>query len=484
MSRNIKIIVLLTLCVGIGLVNVFLMPPFMNPDEIQHFLFSANYAYAGDHGRLKDLEIRVVQLLKDYRWFHFIGVGPGWENIENLKDVNFLNHFTMKKYTISKSYFHYIYGKVLRLTGIRDPLIAFYFLRLLSFFIYLAIFFLSFVFYKKYFPAHWYYLLASQLLIYQLATILNSVNCDVLLTLLGMLFFTFAYRFMAVPHEGTPKPENHENSATKAPRHQESFCNKPLSVPLCLRAFVAIFLVLISALASLVKTGGILFFLYFFILLLFKYGVNRKSLKWLILGVFLFVIVFSWFNYWFPERFFKLYGVIFLKLRAITGVAAVGAGGGGDIGAVANIGFFDSIVDSFYFYTGWMGFKLSGAWYWVLKFFLLMAVIGVIVMVCMKKTAGRRWLVYGLVLIVVQSLATRFYYGSGLMAQGRYLYPLLIPIVMLIYKGLNSMEVFLKLKRNYLVISYILFLVLFFVMALSRVISVFYLEIASPHVGL
>lgn len=467
MNHRIAMIVLLVLCIGIGLVNVFLMPPFMNPDEIQHFMFSANYAYAGsgDQGQLKDLDIRMLRLLKDYRWFHFIGVGPGWENIENLKDVFFINYFSTEKYTISKSYFHVIYGKVLRLTGIRDPLTALYFLRLLSFLIYLAIILLSFFFYRKYFPGHWYYLLASQLLIFQLGTILNSLNYDVLLTFLGVLFFIFAYLFM------------NENLAARAPSFFSSrsfaFLGRPAGT------LVAISLVLISALASLIKTGGILFFLYFFLLLLFKYGVNRKLLKWLFLGIFLSVIVFSWFNYWFPGRFFKLYGLMFMKLRAISGVAAVG-----DSGAAAQIGFFDSIVDSFYFYTGWMGFKLAGVWYWVLKFFLLTAMIGVIVMVSRKKAAEKRWLVYGLVLIILQSLAIRFYYGSGLMAQGRYLYPLLIPIIILIHSGLNSMEVFLKLKRNYLVLSYILFLALFFVMAMIRVISVFYLEIASPHVGL
>lgn len=451
MNRNAVMIALLSLCAGIGLVNVFLVPPFMNPDEIQHFMFSANYAYAADPAQLKNLDSKVLQLLKDYRWFHFIGVGPGWENIANLKDVFFLNYFTTEKYSISKSYFHVLYGKVLRLTGIRDPLTAFYFLRLLSFSMYLAICFLCFFFYKKYFPDHWYYLMSGQLLIYQVGNILNSLNYDVLLTFLGVLFFIFAYRFMMTDEK---------------------------------RGLSIVFLLVIAALASLVKTGGVLFFLYFFILLLFKYGFNRKMLKWLLLGALLFAVVFSWFNYWFPGRFFKLYGVIFLKLRALALTEA----------AAANIGFFDSILDSYYYYTGWMGFRLPGAWYWVLKFFLLMAVIGVIVMLSRKKTAdvsartvfspGKRWIIYGLVLLVVQLLAIRFYYGSGLMAQGRYLYPLLIPIMMLIYSGLNSLAVFLKFKRNYLFISYILFLVLFFVMALSRVITVFYLEIASPHVGL
>ncbi len=37
-------------------------------------------------------------------------------------------------------------------------------------------------------------------------------------------------------------PVDHENFATKAPRHQGFFNNKPLGVPLCLRAFVAIFI--------------------------------------------------------------------------------------------------------------------------------------------------------------------------------------------------------------------------------------------------
>ncbi|HLP45814.1 MAG TPA: hypothetical protein VK469_07710, partial [Candidatus Kapabacteria bacterium] len=412
--------------------------------------------------QLKNLDGKVLQLLKDYRWFHFIGVGPGWENIANLKDVFFLNYFSTEKYTISKSYFHILYGKVLRLTGIRDPLTAFYFLRWLSFLMYITICFLCYFFYKKYFPDHGYYLMAGQLLIYQVGNILNSLNYDVLLTFLGVLFFIFAYRFMMTDEK---------------------------------KGLAIVLLLVIAAVASLVKTGGVLFFLYFFILLLFKYGFNRKMLKWLLLGTLLFAVIFSWFNYWFPGRFFKLYGVIFLKLRALGGgVTRAGTGLGGDNGTAANIGFFDSIVDSFYFYTGWMGFRVPGAWYWVLKSFLLAAVTGLIVMLSRKKTTadpagivfspGKRWLMYGSVLLVVQLLAVRFYYGSGLMSQGRYLYPLLIPIIMLIYSGLNSLEVFLKFKRNYLLFSYLLFLVLFFVMALSRVITVFYLEIASPHVGL
>ena len=182
-------IALLVFAAGTGLVNVFLMPPFMNPDEVQHFMFSAGYAYSGDEGgddeQLKEVDAEVLHILKDSRWFHFIGVGPGWETFEKIQDIYYLKYFTREKRSISKTYFHFIYGKILKVTGIKDTLIAFYFLRLLSFFIYLGIFLLSLFFYKKYFPGGWFYLIAAQLLVFQVGTILNSVNYDVLLTLLG-----------------------------------------------------------------------------------------------------------------------------------------------------------------------------------------------------------------------------------------------------------------------------------------------------------
>ena len=101
-----------------------------------------------------------------------------------------------------------------------------------------------------------------------------------------------------------------------------------------------------------------------------------------------------------------------------------------------------------------------------------------------SEIPGVKWLLYVIVITVIHLLSIRLYYGSGLMAQGRYLYPLLIPLIMFIYGGLSYIERFFKFKRAYLNLSYILFLVLFFLAALVRVVSVFYLEYASPHMGL
>lgn len=434
------------LAVGIGLVNVFLVPPFMNPDEVQHFMFTAGYAYSGDEERLKEVDRDVLQILKKYRWFHFVGIGPGWETVHQLQDVYFLNYFTRDKRSISKTYFHFVYGKILKISGIRDSLTAFYFLRLLSFCIYIGIFFLSFYFYRRYFPGGWLYLIVAQLLVFQAGTILTSVNYDVLLTLLGVLFFIAAYRFL------------------------ESGGGRNILI-----------LILFAALASLIKTGGVLFIIYFFILILFRYRFSLKFLKRLPLALLAFVIIFSWFNYLFPDRFFTLYTIIFGKLQSI------GNGGGG------GMGFFESVLESFYFYTGWMAFKLPGVWYLILKIFLSISIVGVAAGIGIKRLRNReesseipgvKWLLYVFVITVIHLVSIRLYYGSGLMAQGRYLYPLLIPVIMFIYGGLSYIRRFLKFKWDYLNFSYILFLVLFFLAALVRVVSVFYLEYASPHMGL
>lgn len=439
------LIVLLVLTMGIGLVNVFLIPPFMNPDEIQHFVFSATHAYGEE--KLRKLDGEVLELLKEHKWFHFIGVGPGWENTKQLKDIYFINYFSREKDSVSKSYFHFVYGKLLKISGIGEPLKAFYFLRLVSFFIYMGILLFSFYFYRRYFPDVWFYLTAGQLLVVQLGAILNAVNYDVMLTLLGVLFFAVSYRFM----DGGGRRD-------------------------------LVFLVLLAAMASLIKTGGILFFLYFFILLVFKYKPGVAALKRLVPAVFVFIIIFSWFNYWFPERFFTLYTAIFSRLHTLGDVVFNGESTAG------GLGFFNSILDSFYFHTGWMAFKVHGAWYVVLKIFLLAAVIGVVLGVVSKKlnipAVERKWAFYALVVIGLQLAAIRIYYGSGLMAQGRYLYPLLIPVMVLIYTGLKRLETCFNFQRPYLLTAYLFFQAVFFIFAFIRIVSAFYLELPSPHPGL
>jgi hypothetical protein len=439
--------ILLIFAAAFGLVNIFLIPPFMNPDEIQHFMFTAEYAYNPD--QLQQLDRDVLQILKDHKWFRFIGVGPGWERIKQIKDIFFLRYFAREKHSISKTYFHSLYGKVLALSGIRAPLTAFYFLRFLSFLFYLAIFALCLFFYRAYFPSYWIYMAMGQLLLFQPASILTSVNYDVLLTLLGVMFFIIAYRFM------NSRGDDRLNLAA---------------------------LIILSALAALVKKGGLLFFVYFFLLPAFKYKITPKMLKRFGLALLAAAIVFVWFNYWFPGRFFTLYTALFIKLRSLFQLSA------GDVAGLFNFGFFDSVMDSFYFHTGWMGFKIGAAWYLLLKLFFLAAVFGIIAGPGLKKPAlpslSKRWHVYALLLFIMQLLFIWLYYGSGETAQGRYLFPLFIPIITIIFCGLNTIETRFNFPKPYLKLSLLALQAVILVIALIRTLSVFYLQVASPHAGL
>lgn len=446
-SKKKLTLLLVLIAVAFGLVNVFLIPPFMNPDEIQHFMFTANYAY--NSKQLEKLDAELLQLLKDYKWFHFIGVGPGWEKITRIKDIYFLNYFVREKYSVSKTYFHFLYGHALKLSGIKTPIRAFYFLRFLSLLFYLAIFLCCLWFYQTYFPDFWIFMASGQLLLFQPTTILTSVNYDVLLVLLGVLFFILAYRFLATESEDW--------------------------VDLTL-------LVVVSALAAVIKKGGLLFFLYLFLLLLFKSRSIWRLLKRIVLTMLITVVVFSWFNYLLPGRFFALYTSIFSKYRGVFHIPIE------TNNSLFEPGFFTSVWNSFYFYTGWMGFKLDSWWYIALNAFFFLAIVGAIGLLLIKKCGAshleKKWHLYIMGVIGLQLLSIWLYYGSGLTAQGRYLYPLLLPIITLLFGGLHAIEKYFDWRKHYLLYSLLVLDSFFLVAALVRIISVFYLEIASPHPGL
>jgi hypothetical protein len=426
---------------SIGLFQVFLMPPFQNPDEIQHFLYTATYAYSPQE--MEIVETELLELLKEYKWFHFIGIGPGWESIKKISDISFVFHFDPERRTARKTFFHFIYGKILKISGIKDVLTAFYFLRLISSFFFFIVFLLIIWFFRTYFPQKCEYYLIGFILVFQLLTIMNAVNYDVFMVLFGTTFFIFAYRYL--------QSENKIDLAV---------------------------LLFTSAVLTLTKLAGIMFFAYLLILLGIKVKWDLKLVKNFFFVLLLVLLGFCWMNYLFPERFFNLYSVIF----------GVWQDGGALVGErILRFGLFNSMIDSFYFYTGWMGFKLNEFWYLVLKIFLLISIMGIFFRLFLKRVKTsmleKKWLIYSLVVCVLHTFTIWLYYGSRHTVQGRYLYPVIVPIIILVYSGLHYFQQQLRLKKDYILVIYILFQVILAVFAMARIISVFYLEIASPHPG-
>ena len=238
-DRRILIAAVLLTALVLGLVQVFLIPPFQNPDEIQHFLYSAASAYSPK--QLETIEARVLERLKEYRWFHFVGFGPGWENIKKISEVSFVFHFDLNRESARNTLFHFLYGKILKISGISGELNAFYFLRLVSTFFYLLTIVSLTWFSLTYFPKEWVYYLVGFLLVFQLTTIMNAVNYDVLMVFLGSIFFMFAYRYF----------------------HWEKTAD-----------FAG--LLITAAVATLIKLTGIMFFGVLFILLFIKVKCELK----------------------------------------------------------------------------------------------------------------------------------------------------------------------------------------------------------------
>lgn len=444
-DKRILIPGLLITAIVIGLFQVFLIPPFQNPDEIQHFLYSASYVYTPQ--QMESVEDQVLELLKTNKWFHFVGIGPGWENIKKISDISFVFHFNPDRKSTRKTFFHFLYGKILKISGIKDVLIAFYFLRLVSSFFFIIVVFLLYWFFRTYSPQKWEYYLIGFVLVFQLMTIMNAVNYDVFMVLFGCIFFIFAYKYF--------------------------YMEKKLDLAVLLIA---------AAMATLAKLAGIMFFLYLFVLLCMKVKWDKTLVKNFLLGFLIVILGFCWMNYLFPERFFDLYSVIFGVWRDFSGSLSTAGE------KVLKLSLFDSMADSFYFHTGWMGFKLSGFWYLVLKLFLLFSIIGVFFGLFFKKmktpALEKKWTIYILAVCILHAFSIWLYYGSKAAVQGRYLYPIIIPIILLVYPGLQYVQQWFRLKRDYILVVYIIFQAVFAVFAITRIISVFYLEIASPHPGL
>jgi len=443
-DQRILIVILLVTGVVMGLVQVFLIPPFQNPDEIQHFLYTAAYAYPAQ--QMETTAARLLELLKEYKWFHFVGIGPGWENIKKISDVSFVFHFDPDRKTARRTFFHFLYGKILKISGITDVLTAFYFLRVISTFFFIVVLFLISWFFRTYFPQKWEYYLIGFLLVFQLMTIMNAVNYDVFMVLFGSIFFIFAYQYVQLEKK------------------------TDLAV-----------LLIAAAVAALTKLVGIMFFVYLFILICMTVKWDWKRVKNFFFVLLVIILGFCWMNYLFPGRFFNLYSEIFSVWRDLSSsLSTTGEW-------VLRLSLFDSLADSFYFYTGWMGFKLREFWYLVLKIFFIFSIIGVFFGLFLKrmKIQGleKKWLIYSLIVCALHTLSIWLYYGSRQTVQGRYLYPVIIPIIILVYTGLRYFQQWFGLKKDYILIVYIIFQVVMAVFAVTRIISVFYLEIASPHPG-
>jgi len=162
--------------------------------------------------------------------------------------------------------------------------------------------------------------------------------------------------------------------------------------------------------------------------------------------------------------------------------------------------FFLTLSDSFLLKFGWMAFGVHKIFYYIWRILILFSLFGIIVYfgnliyssikssrIKYKSSTVTRLTLFSLLPVIIQIIGIWLYQGtSNILPQGRYMFPLLLPIAFIFVLGLKSFFDMFHKKGGLIAIS--LFLIAEFIFLNYAlwyyVIPVFHLTVKSPHPGI
>jgi len=159
-----------------------------------------------------------------------------------------------------------------------------------------------------------------------------------------------------------------------------------------------------------------------------------------------------------------------------------------------------NLTDSFFLKFGWMAYSADKLFYWVWRISLSLSFLGVIIFFgkyiyfgirrfCRTSynSSILRITLFTLIAVFTQIINVRIYQGTKfILPQGRYLFPLILPIALIFILGLkNLFDLFHKKGGQVAVMLFVLFEFFFFnYVVWNYLIPVFHLTVKSPHPGL
>jgi len=461
MSKRLVLLYAAALCL---LLN-FLIPPFQNPDEPQHF--GAVLIYALGSSRGPEIEERVIEQMDRFDWWRMAGMGRPAELPRRFADIPFL-HFAGSELMASQLVlYHAAAGSLLRLVPSEDVLTLYYVCRLFS-----AVLF------------------CGSLLL--LAAAFSQVARGIGQTAgLGFFFILFLPQFSVL-------------SLSVNPESLAIFWGALFFYALAARMSgragrLTLAVLPVAALGGFLtdRTGFFLvplaLILPFFFL---KRGQPARSLTLIGGSLLVTLVAASWAAWLLPVQVYS--GLSAVREYFLRGLPqAVRLAAPPDFAAR----YFLRLLDSFWLKFGWMAFPAPGFFYYVWRTAALLSFLGILVL------AGRRLLGFhqaglpekpgpartgrlvgvcaaavGLQLAAlwVTSLPTQSF------AQGRYLFPVIFPLALLFVLGLESLgDIFGRLTGRVFVAAFLIFEVIFFVLAVwSQIAPVFHLTVRAPHPGI
>jgi len=458
---------LLIFVLAVGVVLNFVVPPFQSPDEPHHFgaiLIHSMGEKRGDH-----IEREIIRMMDQNNWWRFVGMGRPEILPERISDVKFLmgyypgTDFRMRLANIT--FFHFFLGKIVRIFTGSNIAAAYYFCRLISFFFILGALVLAFLGIQKITDAEENLLLMSFLFILFLPQfLLNvvSVNSDSLAIFLGVLFFYAVTSLFA----GEVKIHNFVFVLLAAGLGFLTDRSTFLLIPLCL-------------------------VIPFFLIRRKNYQTSIVSLLVFFLG--LMILVAAFVNL-FPlqaensiQIFQKNLGQISQSLPELVFFGE------------ASRKFLTFILDGFLLKYGWSAFEVAGGFYYIWRILVLFSMIGIGVFVVkfVQSRIKKKTLRFGnplylkligfflLAVFMEVSAAWTLYGTRNILAQGRYIFPFILPVAFLFVVGIKTFsDLFHPQAGKIAIASFILIEFLFLNYCLwSYILPVFHLSIRSPHPG-
>jgi len=188
---------------------------------------------------------------------------------------------------------------------------------------------------------------------------------------------------------------------------------------------------------------------------------------------------------------------IYLSVKALAaGGEAASLAGILDLSGFARM-FWGFTADGLLLKFGWLVFGVPKAIYWVWRILLVAAGAGLVVRLVkwakarmrdegVEEKAGARWIVLAVAVVELQAFGMWAYYGThGILGQGRYFFPVILPGFFLLAVGLNDFgDMIKKGAGRKLVAAAILgeFLLLVFTLWTS-IVPAFHLILRGPHPG-
>ena len=453
--------------VAVGILFNFIIPPFQNPDEAQHFgniIINAR----GEEQR-EAVEQEVIRFMDEHNWWKLLGMGRPAELPDKIADIRFIMGYSSSsdfRDRINRIVlYHFILGNVVRVFFRDDIVSAYYLCRLVSFLFIFGAIILTAVSLRKIAEDKWRFNSWSLLFVIFLPQFLVnivSVNADSMAIFLGTVFFYAVVSLI--------KGEV-----------------KLIYFVLIYAAAVAGFMTDRSTFLLLPLSIVVPFFL-----------IQGKKYKNLIVYSITFLMAMlmlsTLFVIFFPMQADSSIGLFtksFVEIgEAIPGLLAFDS---------QSMGFINFLCDSFLFKFGWAGFGTGTAVYFLWRFLIFATIIGVGAYFVryiltkvkrysreIKKAFYLKITGFFLLAVISQLLAVWTYYGShGFKAQGRHFFPLILPIAFLFTLGLKTFgDLIRKGAGEKAVAVFVLVEFVFLNYCIwNYMVPVFHLMIKSPHAG-